>query len=256
MNTKRQNGVSCKTNKTQIRLCGIHMTIYFLFFIFIFFFSILVPNADKMFFFSRFLKNLRILIITDHNIFLIFRIKSALGYSRIYYTPKKKKGKFLPTFFIRNLKKKKKKNIVFVYKMGFTIFSGHPFLIQEMGIPIFFFCFCFCFCFLFLFLFCFLFCFVFFLFLFLFLFCFCSFFFCFVFVFVWFCFVWFGFLTIFRIPIFKGLQHTWVLFLKTLYIFSKNKATLDNLSYGFGQKCSKELKKHSFTSAETIVVKL
>ena len=30
----------------------------------------------------------------------------------------------------------------------------------------------------------------------------------------------------------------------------------NKVSYGFGQKCSKELKNHSFTSAETIVVKL
>ena len=38
--------------------------------------------------------------------------------------------------------------------------------------------------------------------------------------------------------------------------FLKNKATLDKVSYGSGQKCFKELKKHSFTSVETIVVKL
>ena len=38
--------------------------------------------------------------------------------------------------------------------------------------------------------------------------------------------------------------------------FSKNKATSDKISYGSGQKCSKELKHHSFTSVETIVVKL
>ena len=36
----------------------------------------------------------------------------------------------------------------------------------------------------------------------------------------------------------------------------KNKATSDKVSYGSGQKCSKELKNHSFTSVETIVVKL
>ena len=54
----------------------------------------------------------------------------------------------------------------------------------------------------------------------------------------------------------KGLMHTWALFLKTLCSFSKNKATLDKISYGSGQKCSKELRKHSFTSVETIVVKL
>ena len=56
---------------------------------------------------------------------------------------------------------------------------------------------------------------------------------------------------------FKGVLHLWALFLKTLCIFSKNKATLiDIVSYGSGQKCSKELKNDSFTSVETIVVKL
>ena len=55
---------------------------------------------------------------------------------------------------------------------------------------------------------------------------------------------------------FKGVLHPWALFLKTLCIFSKNKATLDKVSYGSGQKCSKEFKNHSFTSVETIVVKL
>ena len=54
----------------------------------------------------------------------------------------------------------------------------------------------------------------------------------------------------------KGVLYPWALFLKTLCIFSKNKATLDKVSYGSGQKCSKELKNHSFTSVETIVVKL
>ena len=48
----------------------------------------------------------------------------------------------------------------------------------------------------------------------------------------------------------------WALFLETLCIFSKNKATLDKVYYGSGQKCSKELKNHSFTSVETTVVKL
>ena len=56
--------------------------------------------------------------------------------------------------------------------------------------------------------------------------------------------------------IFKGVLHPWALFLKTLCIFPKNKATSDKVSYGSGQKCSKELKNHSFTSVETIVVKL
>ena len=56
--------------------------------------------------------------------------------------------------------------------------------------------------------------------------------------------------------LFKGVLHPWALFLKTLCIFSKNKATSDKVSYGSGQKCSKELKNHSFTSVETIVVKL
>ena len=53
----------------------------------------------------------------------------------------------------------------------------------------------------------------------------------------------------------KGVQHSWALFLKTVH-FLKNKATLDKVSYGSGQKYSKELKKHSFTSVKTIVVKL
>ena len=38
-----------------------------------------------------------------------------------------------------------------------------------------------------------------------------------------------------------------------LCIFSENKATLDKVSYGSGQKCSKELKNHSFTSVEDTV---
>ena len=54
----------------------------------------------------------------------------------------------------------------------------------------------------------------------------------------------------------KGVLHPWALFLKTLCIFSKNKATSDKVPYGSGQKCSKELKNHSFTQVETIVVKL
>ena len=54
----------------------------------------------------------------------------------------------------------------------------------------------------------------------------------------------------------KGVLHLWALFLKTLCIFSKNKPTSDKVSYGSGQKCSKELENYSFTSAETIVVKL
>ena len=44
----------------------------------------------------------------------------------------------------------------------------------------------------------------------------------------------------------KGVLHLWALFLKTLCIFSKNKATSDKVSYGSGQKCSKELKNYSF----------
>ena len=55
---------------------------------------------------------------------------------------------------------------------------------------------------------------------------------------------------------FKGVLHLWALFLKTFCIFSKNKATLDKETYGSGQKCSKELKNHIFTSVEAIVVKL
>ena len=58
-----------------------------------------------------------------------------------------------------------------------------------------------------------------------------------------------------KIP-FKGVLHLWALFLKTLCIFSKNKPNLDKVSYGSGQKCSTELKNHSFTSVEAIVVKL
>ena len=54
----------------------------------------------------------------------------------------------------------------------------------------------------------------------------------------------------------KGVLHLWALFLKTLCIFSQNKATLDKVSYGSGQKYSKKLKNHSFTSVETIVEKL
>ena len=56
--------------------------------------------------------------------------------------------------------------------------------------------------------------------------------------------------------VFKGLLHLWALFLKILCIFSKDKATLDKVSYGSVQKCSKELKNLSFTSVEAIVVKL
>ena len=54
----------------------------------------------------------------------------------------------------------------------------------------------------------------------------------------------------------KGVLHLWALYLKTLCIFSQNKATSDKVFYGSGQKCSKELKNHSFTSVKTIVVKL
>ena len=45
----------------------------------------------------------------------------------------------------------------------------------------------------------------------------------------------------------KGVLHLWALFLKTLCIFSKSKAISDKVSRGSGQKCSKELKNHSFT---------
>ena len=48
----------------------------------------------------------------------------------------------------------------------------------------------------------------------------------------------------------------YTLILETLCIFLKNKATLDKVSYGSGQKCSKELKITVFPSIETIVVKL
>ena len=92
----------------------------------------------------------------------------------------------------------------------------------------FFFFFFFCFCFLFLF------CFV----LFCFFFCCCS-----------------------NLGFLNEVQHPWVLFLKTLCNFSKKnknknkktktkktkkkKTTLDKVSYGSGQKCSKELKNRS-----------
>ena len=40
----------------------------------------------------------------------------------------------------------------------------------------------------------------------------------------------------------KGVLHLWALFLKTFVHFLKNKATLDKVSCGYGQKYSKELK--------------
>ena len=64
------------------------------------------------------------------------------------------------------------------------------------------------------------------------------------------------FIEVMKLYVFKGVLHLWALFLKTLCIFSKNKAPLDKVSYGSGQKCSKELKNNSFTSVEAIVVKL
>ena len=45
---------------------------------------------------------------------------------------------------------------------------------------------------------------------------------------------------------FKGVLHPWTLFWKTLCIFSTTKATLLKLCNGSDQKCSKELKNHSF----------
>ena len=55
----------------------------------------------------------------------------------------------------------------------------------------------------------------------------------------------------------KGVQHPWafLILLKTLCIFSKYKATLDKVFYESGQKCSKELRNHSFIPVEIIVVK-
>ena len=41
-----------------------------------------------------------------------------------------------------------------------------------------------------------------------------------------------------------------------VHFLKKKKAISDKVSYGSGQKCSKELKNHSFTSVDTIVVKL
>ena len=54
----------------------------------------------------------------------------------------------------------------------------------------------------------------------------------------------------------KGVLHPWALFLKIVCIFSKNTATLDKVSNGSDQKCSNELKNHSFISVETMVVML
>ena len=54
----------------------------------------------------------------------------------------------------------------------------------------------------------------------------------------------------------KGVLHPRALFLKTLCIFLINKAILDQVSYGSGQKCPKELKNRNFRSVETTVVKL
>ena len=45
-------------------------------------------------------------------------------------------------------------------------------------------------------------------------------------------------------------------FLRFCVFLKKKKATLDKVSNGSVQKCSKELKKYSFISAETMVVKL
>ena len=47
---------------------------------------------------------------------------------------------------------------------------------------------------------------------------------------------------VFEMLFIKGVLHPWALFLKNLCIFSKSKATSDKVSYGSGQKCSKELK--------------
>ena len=63
-------------------------------------------------------------------------------------------------------------------------------------------------------------------------------------------------LLVYRIIRILKVYYPWTLFFKTLCIFSKNKATLDKVSYGSGQKCSKELKNHSCTLVETTVVKL
>ena len=54
----------------------------------------------------------------------------------------------------------------------------------------------------------------------------------------------------------NGVQHPEPYFWRLCAFSQKNKASLDKVSYGSGQKCSKELKNHSFTSAETNVVKL
>ena len=55
----------------------------------------------------------------------------------------------------------------------------------------------------------------------------------------------------------KGVQSPWALFLKTLCIFSKKIKQLWTMyPMDSSQKCFKELKNHSFTLVETIVVKL
>ena len=50
---------------------------------------------------------------------------------------------------------------------------------------------------------------------------------------------------IFYVFIFKGVLHPWTLFLKTLCILKRNKATLIKVSNGSDKKCSKKLKNYS-----------
>ena len=56
--------------------------------------------------------------------------------------------------------------------------------------------------------------------------------------------------------LFKGGTAPLGLILEYFVHFLKNKAILGNVSYGSGQKCSKELKHLCFISVEAIVVKL
>ena len=44
----------------------------------------------------------------------------------------------------------------------------------------------------------------------------------------------------------KGVLHPWALFLKTLCIFSKNKATSEKVSHGSGQKMFQRTQKSQF----------
>ena len=94
------------------------------------------------------------------------------------------------------------------------------------------------------------FCFVLFLFLFLFCFCFCFCFVLFCFVLFWFGLVWFGLVWFFMIKKRNGELRGYCTpgpyFWRLCAFSQKNKANLDKVSYGSGQKYSKELKKSQF----------